>query len=477
MGQGSPTASESGHSENSTSDDRRYWTYEVLHSEVTRLLRDPAALDRECRSVFVALAKLPPGVEGDAAEGRVLTPADLARLTQRFIDRLHCADPNKVKLIGSAYQHVVRSGGVDFSSFRHYTTVILTYLGADLAEKVKTLAARLSPVHAAAAQPELTPEAPPLAPPLSTRAHSRYPAIAGHLSPFTTTSQASSRSRGSHRLEDEENKADGALAFSSLLGLSAMGGPSSDLETTSDVTASPLMADLGGSVASSSPSAPVPPSPGLASVPLSPFSVDTSLRPVAEDGRVPGRGVHDPLLWPDARPAAPFEALRNFERGQARAGAGPEEPAARFEGTPSLYSVSGDGGAFSKYFVFVFNVKLEMEPKHLLVSDMEERIVLRDSVVEDLDALAAQYDVEKDLVSAEPSAQPWAEFGLAHLVAVQLGHRAQFVRYLQPFVPPADRLVTLKFESGLLCVRFLSLGDRDNFLAIIASTRPGVPME
>ena len=43
-----------------------------------------------------------------------------------------------------------------------------------------------------------------------------------------------------------------------------------------------------------------------------------------------------------------------------------------------MYSVSGDGGAFSKYFVFVFNVKLEMEPKHLLVSDMEERIVRRE---------------------------------------------------------------------------------------------------
>ena len=55
-------------------------------------------------------------------------------------------------------------------------------------------------------------------------------------------------SRG-HRLEDEEGKgADGTLAFSSLLGLNAMAGGASDLETTSDVTASPLMADVAGSL-------------------------------------------------------------------------------------------------------------------------------------------------------------------------------------------------------------------------------------
>jgi len=50
MGQGSPTASESGHSVDSTSDDRRYWTYEVR-------ARDSGAHEGRARKWCVAFRK------------------------------------------------------------------------------------------------------------------------------------------------------------------------------------------------------------------------------------------------------------------------------------------------------------------------------------------------------------------------------------------------------------------------------------
>jgi hypothetical protein len=128
-----------------------------------------------------------------------------------------------------------------------------------------------------------------------------------------------------------------------------------------------------------------------------------------------------------------------------------------------------------KCTIFVFNVKLELEPKVLHISEDLRRFVLRD-YSGDAAALIAESGVEKDLVSAEASELKTSEFELSNLMNIQIGYRAQFVRYLHPFTPPADLLLTLKFKSGLLGIRFLSREDLQQVLSTLESAHHGIQL-
>jgi hypothetical protein len=111
----------------------------------------------------------------------------------------------------------------------------------------------------------------------------------------------------------------------------------------------------------------------------------------------------------------------------------------------------------------------------LLISEDLSRFALRDYSGH-VGELIAESGVEKDLVSAEASELKTSEFELSNLMNIQIGYRAQFVRYLHPFTPPADLLLTLKFKSGLLGIRFLSREDRQLVLSTLESAQRGIQL-
>lgn len=163
-----------------------------------------------------------------------------------------------------------------------------------------------------------------------------------------------------------------------------------------------------------------------------------------------------------------FHGLRN---GTVKDSLSQSSRSIRSGGTDS----AGSEPSALKCNIFVFNVKLELEAKSLYISEDLGRFVLRD-YGGDVGQLIAESGVETDLVSAEASELKTSEFELSSLMNIQIGYRAQFVRYLHPFTPPAELLLTFKFKSGLLGIRFLSREDRQQVLTILESAHRGIEL-